>query len=279
MEEGCRDIPRRKLQFHPHFTLSAGRRVPRSLRPARPVRRTGGAVLLGWTRRERVHQERPHRTNRSSNVSHKPTWKRCKGIRTIRPSLCGRWRTSRPGVRSSPAYIRPFEKADPTRPSTFHDQCWGNENNRGSKEMPIAVVHYPGFEGPADVRSRVAARPFRRVLPPRIVQPPRNRDRSRPARHLGTGPRFDVGENANGARLFRRRDLVGHRRHLLPAQRRDGRLRHLGPHRRLAADEARVLAHEESLFAGADVCHVRARSNGRTNPCDWKWKIGTTSPT
>jgi hypothetical protein len=39
-------------------------------------------------------------------------------------------------------------KADPTRPGTFHDQCWDNYNNNGSKEMPIAVIHYPGLTGP-----------------------------------------------------------------------------------------------------------------------------------
>jgi beta-galactosidase len=42
-----------------------------------------------------------------------------------------------------------IRKADPTRPCTFHDQCWDNFNNGGSKEMPIAVIHYPGLEGPA----------------------------------------------------------------------------------------------------------------------------------
>jgi hypothetical protein len=40
-------------------------------------------------------------------------------------------------------------KADPTRPCTFHDQCWGPDNNGGSKEMEIAIVHYPGPDGPA----------------------------------------------------------------------------------------------------------------------------------
>ncbi len=40
-------------------------------------------------------------------------------------------------------------KADPTRPCTFHDQCWGGYNNGGSKQMPIAIIHYPGLEGPA----------------------------------------------------------------------------------------------------------------------------------
>ncbi len=43
---------------------------------------------------------------------------------------------------------REIRKIDATRPCTFHDQCWGSENNRGSGEMPIAVIHYPGVEGP-----------------------------------------------------------------------------------------------------------------------------------
>ena len=35
------------------------------------------------------------------------------------------------------------KEADPTRPFTFHDQCWGGFNNAGSK-ADIAVYHYPG---------------------------------------------------------------------------------------------------------------------------------------
>ena len=38
-------------------------------------------------------------------------------------------------------------EADPTRPTTFHDQCWGNYNNHGSTEMPIGNMHYPGAGG------------------------------------------------------------------------------------------------------------------------------------
>jgi beta-galactosidase len=37
---------------------------------------------------------------------------------------------------------------DPTRPTSFHDQCWGGYNNGGSK-ADIAVYHYPGLNGPA----------------------------------------------------------------------------------------------------------------------------------
>lgn len=36
---------------------------------------------------------------------------------------------------------------DPSRPTTFHDQCWGEYNNAGSK-ADIAVYHYPGLNGP-----------------------------------------------------------------------------------------------------------------------------------
>lgn len=35
---------------------------------------------------------------------------------------------------------------DPTRPVTFHDQCWGDYNNAHSN-APIAVYHYPGEDG------------------------------------------------------------------------------------------------------------------------------------
>lgn len=45
-----------------------------------------------------------------------------------------------------------MEKADPTRPYTFHDQAYGGFNNQGST-APIANIHYPGPDG-----YRVAAR-------------------------------------------------------------------------------------------------------------------------
>ena len=38
------------------------------------------------------------------------------------------------------------EKADPTRPFTFHDQAYGGFNNQGST-TPIANIHYPGPNG------------------------------------------------------------------------------------------------------------------------------------
>lgn len=40
------------------------------------------------------------------------------------------------------------KKLDPSRPTTFHDQCWGGFNNAGSK-ADIAVYHYPGINGGA----------------------------------------------------------------------------------------------------------------------------------
>ena len=44
---------------------------------------------------------------------------------------------------------------DATRPTVFHDQCWGGFNNAGSK-ADIANYHYPGINGPAatDTMSR-----------------------------------------------------------------------------------------------------------------------------
>lgn len=39
------------------------------------------------------------------------------------------------------------KELDPTRPTTFHDQCWGGYNNAGS-QADIAVYHYPGINGP-----------------------------------------------------------------------------------------------------------------------------------
>lgn len=38
------------------------------------------------------------------------------------------------------------DKADPTRPHTFHDQAYGGFNNQGST-APIANIHYPGPNG------------------------------------------------------------------------------------------------------------------------------------
>jgi len=42
---------------------------------------------------------------------------------------------------------REAKKLDPTRPISFHDQCWGGFNNGGSK-VEIANYHYPGMNGP-----------------------------------------------------------------------------------------------------------------------------------
>ncbi len=41
------------------------------------------------------------------------------------------------------------KKLDPSRPTSFHDQCWGGFNNAGSK-ADLANYHYPGFNGPAE---------------------------------------------------------------------------------------------------------------------------------
>lgn len=48
--------------------------------------------------------------------------------------------------------VKQFEK---TRPTSFHDQCWGGFNNAGSK-ADIANYHYPGINGPSatDTMSR-----------------------------------------------------------------------------------------------------------------------------
>lgn len=40
------------------------------------------------------------------------------------------------------------KRMDPTRPTSFHDQCWGGFNNAGSM-ADIANYHYPGINGPA----------------------------------------------------------------------------------------------------------------------------------
>lgn len=43
---------------------------------------------------------------------------------------------------------RRVKLADPSRPTSFHDQCWGGYNNARS-QADIAVYHYPGENGPA----------------------------------------------------------------------------------------------------------------------------------
>jgi hypothetical protein len=51
----------------------------------------------------------------------------------------------------SPLWAQVMKRAaefDPTRPITFHDQCWGGYNNNHST-APIGVYHYPGMNGPA----------------------------------------------------------------------------------------------------------------------------------
>ncbi|MDR3692448.1 MAG: glycoside hydrolase family 2 TIM barrel-domain containing protein [Fimbriimonas sp.] len=50
-----------------------------------------------------------------------------------------------PTFAKAAAYVR---LADPTRPLSFHDQCWGSYNNRRSN-MPIGIFHYPDMNGPA----------------------------------------------------------------------------------------------------------------------------------
>jgi len=42
---------------------------------------------------------------------------------------------------------RRVKQADPTRPTSFHDQCWGGYNNAHS-QADIAVYHYPDEHGP-----------------------------------------------------------------------------------------------------------------------------------
>jgi hypothetical protein len=42
---------------------------------------------------------------------------------------------------------REAKKLDPTRPISFHDQCWGGYNNGGNK-VDIANYHYSGINGP-----------------------------------------------------------------------------------------------------------------------------------
>ena len=58
----------------------------------------------------------------------------------------------------SPLWQKVLDKVkefDNTRPTSFHDQCWGGFNNAGSK-ADIANYHYPGINGPAatDTMSR-----------------------------------------------------------------------------------------------------------------------------
>lgn len=47
------------------------------------------------------------------------------------------------------------KEMDPTRPTSFHDQCWGGFNNAASK-ADVANYHYPGITGPkaTDTMSR-----------------------------------------------------------------------------------------------------------------------------
>ena len=47
------------------------------------------------------------------------------------------------------------KEMDPSRPTSFHDQCWGGFNNAGSN-ADVANYHYPGINGPkaTDTMSR-----------------------------------------------------------------------------------------------------------------------------
>lgn len=54
--------------------------------------------------------------------------------------------------RWSPLWERVNEevkKLDPSRPTSFHDQCWTTFNNAGSK-ADVANYHYPGLNGPRE---------------------------------------------------------------------------------------------------------------------------------
>jgi len=53
--------------------------------------------------------------------------------------------------------LEAVEQYDPTRPTTFHDQCYGGYNNAGSTAQ-IANMHYPGPRGPSEAASQ--ARPL-----------------------------------------------------------------------------------------------------------------------
>jgi len=44
--------------------------------------------------------------------------------------------------------LKQVQALDPSRPVSFHDQCWGGYNNAHST-APVGVYHYPGFNGPA----------------------------------------------------------------------------------------------------------------------------------
>ena len=47
------------------------------------------------------------------------------------------------------------KKLDPSRPTSFHDQCWGNYNNAKSS-ADVANYHYPGLNGPAECEKEKA---------------------------------------------------------------------------------------------------------------------------
>ena len=47
------------------------------------------------------------------------------------------------------------KKLDTSRPTSFHDQCWGNYNNAKS-QADVANYHYPGLNGPAECEKEKA---------------------------------------------------------------------------------------------------------------------------
>jgi len=49
--------------------------------------------------------------------------------------------------------LEAVEHYDPTRPTSFHDQCYGGYNNAGSTAQ-IANMHYPGPKGPEQAASQ-----------------------------------------------------------------------------------------------------------------------------
>ena len=262
VEEGRRNLPRGQLQFHPHFALSAGRGVSR--RSA-----TGSGCSSNW-RRRCAGSGTARATASRACPSDEAIFQRLAqaNLETVQgypnhPSVIMRSMANESSW--SPLFARVHQavrKADPTRPCTFHDQCWGNDNNAGSKEMPIAVMHYPGLEGPAMCAGQ--SRPVHFGEYCHLESYNRRELATDPGLRDLWGPGLDLmwGKMRTAPGCFGGSIWSGIDDTFFLPERRDRRLRHLGADRRLAAAEAGVLAYEEGLFAGADSRDVRAAPDG-----------------